>query len=86
MKPMLMKVSGTGRLTLPAEVRRALGLQCPGQMVLRVEDGQLRLLTTRQVHEEVRALARPYRPVGELASEQLIRERRGEAPREGEGS
>jgi AbrB family looped-hinge helix DNA binding protein len=82
MKSLTVKVSPTGRMHLPAEVRRALGIKGPGQVVLTLEDGAVRLRTMAQTLERIRSLARPYRPKGRLASEQLIMERRAEAERE----
>jgi AbrB family looped-hinge helix DNA binding protein len=84
MKSIAVKVSGSGRLSLPAEVRRSLGLQGPGHLVLTISDGEVRLSTMTQALERVRALARPYAPKDRLASEELIAERREEARREEE--
>jgi AbrB family looped-hinge helix DNA binding protein len=82
MKSVAVKVSDAGRLTLPAEVRRTLGLKGPGHVVLTLEDGVVRLSTMRQEIERVRELARPYKPKGRLASEELIAERRAAARKE----
>ncbi len=82
MKPVAVKVSDAGRLTLPIEVRRALGLKGAGHVVLRLEDGEVRLSTMRQELEHIRALARPYAPKDRLASEELIAERRAAARKE----
>ena len=81
-EPVAVKVSASGRMNLPSEVRKALGLKGPGHVVLRVDDGVLTLRTVAQALEEVRALARPYAPKDRLASEELIAERRAEARRE----
>lgn len=76
---MAVKVSASGRMNLPLEVREALGLKAPGHVVITMEDDQVRLRTMAQALEQVRALARPYAPKGRLASEELIAERRAEA-------
>ena len=86
MKSVTVNVSPTGRLHLPAGVRRALGLTRPGQVVITVDDGEVRLSSAAQALERARALARPYAPKGgRLASEELIAERRAEARREEDG-
>jgi AbrB family looped-hinge helix DNA binding protein len=82
MKSVTVQVSKTGRMHLPAEVRRALGLQGPTQIVLTIDDAAVRLRTRAQTLEHIRSLARPYKPKGRLASEELILERRAEARRE----
>ena len=84
MRSIAVKVSEAGRLNLPAEVRRALGLPRGGHVVLTLENGEVRLSSMAQALERVRALARPYAPKGRLASEELIAERREEARREDE--
>jgi AbrB family looped-hinge helix DNA binding protein len=82
MKPVSVKVSASGRLHLPAEVRKALGLKGPDHVVITVADGQATLTTMAENLARIRALARPYAPQGRLASEELIAERREEAGRE----
>ena len=82
MKSLAVKVSGNGRLNLPAEVRRALGLKGPGHVILTLDDGEVRLSTMSQELERVRALARPYAPKDRLASEELIAARRAAARKE----
>ncbi len=79
MKSVAVKVSASGRVNLPSEVRKALGLKGPGQVVITMEDDEVRLKTMAQALEHVRALARPYAPKDHLASEELIAERRAEA-------
>lgn len=51
-------VSETGRLSLPAELRRAVGLERGGPVRIEVIDGTIRIRTMKQVKERIRALAR----------------------------
>jgi AbrB family looped-hinge helix DNA binding protein len=81
-KSVSVKVSPSGRMNLPSEVRRALGLKGPGHVVITMDDGGVTLRTMAQALEQVRALARPYAPKEGLASEALIAERREEATRD----
>jgi len=85
MKSVMVQVSQTGRMHLPAEVRRALGMKGPSQVVLTIDEDAVRLRTPAQTLEHIRRLARPYRPKGRLASDELILERRAEARREEQG-
>jgi bifunctional DNA-binding transcriptional regulator/antitoxin component of YhaV-PrlF toxin-antitoxin module len=82
MKSVAVKISASGRLHLPAEVRKALGLKGPGHVVITVADGQATLTTVAENLARIRALARPYAPKGRLVSKKLIAERREEARRE----
>ncbi len=51
-------VSETGRLSLPAELRRAVGLERGGPVRIEVIDGAIRIRTMKEVKEHIRALAR----------------------------
>lgn len=82
MKSLTVKISKTGRMHLPAEVRRSLGLKGEGHVVLTVDDGEVRMRSMAETLRHIRELARPYAPKGRLASEELIAERREEARRE----
>jgi AbrB family looped-hinge helix DNA binding protein len=82
MRSVTVKVSETGRLNLPADIRRTLGLKGPAHVVLTVEDGEVRMRTMAQTLQRIRDLARPFAPKRGLASEHLIAERREEARRE----
>ena len=53
-----MRVSPTGRLSLPVEVRREVGLENGGLVRIDVIDGAIRIRTMDAVRDKVRALAR----------------------------
>ena len=52
------RVSESGRLSLPAELRRAVGLEKGGLVRIEVIDGTLRIKTMKDVKDKVRARAR----------------------------
>ena len=74
-------VPKTGRMHLPAEVRRALGMEGPTQVVLTIDDDAVRLRSLAQALTISAALARPNKPKGRLAFEELIVGRRAETGR-----
>ena len=51
-------VSETGRLSLPAEFRRAVGLERGGPVRIEIVDGAIRIRTMQAVKDRIRALAR----------------------------
>ena len=70
------KVTEGGRVVIPADLRRQLGLQTGDEVVLDVTDGELRIRSLPQAIERAQSLVRRY--VGEDTSlaDELIGERR----------
>ena len=77
------KIGQGGQLVIPAEYRRALGIEVGDTVVLRLEDGELRVFSIERAIRRVQDAVRRYRRDDEpLWSEQLIAERCAEAARE----
>jgi len=70
-----------GRLVIPAAYRKALGLKPGDEVLLVLEDGEIRVVSTRQAIARAQTLLRRYVPEGRSLSEELIQERREEAAR-----
>jgi len=70
-----------GRLVIPAAYRKALGLKPGDEVLLVLEDGEIRVVSTRQAIARAQTLLRRYIPKGRSLSEELIKERREEAIR-----
>jgi AbrB family looped-hinge helix DNA binding protein len=73
-------IDKSGRLIVPAALRRQLGIRPGDRLHLRVVDGELRISTWQQAVDRVQKSLAEYRPGDqeELTSEILIRERREE--------
>ncbi|MDP3880313.1 MAG: AbrB/MazE/SpoVT family DNA-binding domain-containing protein [Dehalococcoidales bacterium] len=78
---MKTKIREGGRLVIPAEYRKALGLKPGDSVLLSLEDGEIRVVSTRQAVARAQTLLRQYIPKGRSLSEELIKERRDEAAR-----
>ena len=74
-------VSG-GRVQVPADMRRALGVSDGDLIVMRVVDGELRVRPARDVLDVIQARLRRYIPESVVLSEELITDRREAADRE----
>ena len=74
------RIDKSGRLIVPAALRRQLGFRPGDRLHLRVVDGELRVSTWQQAVDRVQQSLAEYRPGDqeELTSEVLIRERREE--------
>lgn len=74
-------VSG-GRLQVPADIRRELGLKDGDAVTMEVVDGKLQVRPYRAVIAEIQARMRKYLKPGVSLVDELIAERRAEAERE----
>jgi AbrB family looped-hinge helix DNA binding protein len=73
------RLNENSRLVIPASIRRALDLQPEAEVILRVEDGELRMTTPQRRAERARQLFKKYVGEGVSLSEELIADRRKEA-------
>lgn len=77
-------VLGTGgRINIPAEHRRTLGLSDGEEVLVGIEDGTIRIQTRDAAIERAQKMVRERFGEGRSLSEELIRERREEARVEG---
>jgi AbrB family looped-hinge helix DNA binding protein len=77
-----MRIAENGRLVIPASFRRALGIEAGDEVILRLENDELHIISQRQRLAKARALVRRYVPAGTSLVDELIQERREAAKRE----
>jgi len=75
------KVNVNNRLVIPAEVRKQLGIKAGDEVLMRMEEGELRVYTTAIWLAKMRAALRSEAK-GTSIVDELISERRAEAARE----
>lgn len=77
------KIVSGGRLQLPADFRREMGIADGDVVVMEVKDGALVVTPYLEVIKRVQERLRKYAPTdGTLVSDELIADRRAEAARE----
>lgn len=76
------RINPNGRVVIPASYRKALGIKVGDEVILRMEDDELRITTMKRKIERAQRIARKYVKPGVLLSDELIAERREEAKRE----
>jgi len=77
-----LRVNENGRVVIPASFRKALGISVGDEVVLRIEDDELRITTLKRRLERAQRLVRQHvKPSTSLADE-LIAERREAARNE----
>lgn len=77
-----VRIAPGGRVVVPAEFRKALGLAVGDDVVIELKDGELHLHSLDAAIRRVQELVRRYVPEGVSLAHELIRERREEAARE----
>jgi antitoxin PrlF len=84
MQSKTVTMSSGGRLVIPVEMRRKLGLEEGVPVVLRVENASLTVQTKSTAMTRAKALVAKYVPAGVSLADELIADRRKEAAREDE--
>jgi AbrB family looped-hinge helix DNA binding protein len=77
-----LRVNENGRVVIPASFRKALGINPGDEIVLRIEDNELRITTLKHRVERAQRRIRRYVKPGRSLAEELIAERREAVKRE----
>jgi AbrB family looped-hinge helix DNA binding protein len=77
-----MRVNENGRVVIPASFRKALGINIGDEVVLRIENDELRITTLRRRLARAQSLVRKHVKQGDSLADELIAERREAARRE----
>ena len=72
------KLAEGGRIVIPVEYRQALGLRIGDEVILRLEDGEVRIFTPQQAIKRAQELVRPYVRQERSLSDELLDERKME--------
>jgi AbrB family looped-hinge helix DNA binding protein len=76
------RVNENGRIVIPASFRKALGINIGDEVVLRMEDDELRITTLKRRVERAQRLVRKHVKRGTSLVAELIAERREAARNE----
>jgi len=77
-----LRINENGRVVIPAAFRKELGIKPGDEVILRLDDGELRITTMRRRIERAQRRARKYIKPGVSLVDELIAERREQAKRE----
>jgi AbrB family looped-hinge helix DNA binding protein len=77
-----MRLNENGRVVIPAIFRTALGIEPGDELVMQLDDKELRISTMKHRIERAQNRVRKYVKPGTLLSKELIAERREAAKRE----
>jgi AbrB family looped-hinge helix DNA binding protein len=82
METFKIKVEQSGRILIPAQVRRKLHIQEGSEVIVRLDDSGFHVMSREQALNRIQQDLRKYIPEGRMLSEELLAERRQEAARE----
>ncbi len=77
-----MKMSEGGRVVVPAEIRKALGLKEGDTVLWELDEHGAKLTSRRERLRQAQALIRQYIPEGVSLADELIAQRRAETERD----
>jgi AbrB family looped-hinge helix DNA binding protein len=78
MSSLITQVSAGGRIVIPAEIRREMGINSGDEVILSYHDGELHISTRKQRLQQAKAIVKACASDVSLA-EQLLEERRAES-------
>ncbi len=76
MKVVRTKIGENGEIVIPAEYLQVLGLESEDTVILRLEDGEIRVFTPEWAIRKAQELVSFYLPEERSLSDELIEERR----------
>lgn len=76
------KVTQGGRIVIPADMRRRLGIEIGEDVSIALDGESLRILTQKESIKRAQALVRKFVPKGVSLVDELIADRRREASNE----
>lgn len=82
--PVKAVIGEGGRLIIPAEMRRAMGIKPGDTISLRLEEGALKVVSAKQALDTIRKLAKSLKKPGESIVDEFISDRRKEEQRANE--
>ena len=77
-----VRIEKSGRVLIPAVIRRRLNLEEGNEVLLRIDGTGIQMGTRQQALDRIQKRLRQYIPENRVLSEELIEERRAEADRE----
>ena len=77
-----LRVSQNGRVVIPASFRKALGIEVGDEVLLSLQNDELRITTQQARIRRAQQRARQYLKPGESVVDELLAERREAAKRE----
>ena len=74
-----VKIGQGGRVLVPAEMRKALGMKVGDEFLMKVENQELKIFNLQHAVNEAQNLMAQYNPQKKCLSAEVIQDRRDEA-------
>jgi AbrB family looped-hinge helix DNA binding protein len=82
MEQIRVRMNENGRIVIPSNVRKALGIRPGDEVILELDEHEVHLTTLRQRIAKAQEMVRKHVPPGVSLVDELIAERQEEAKRE----
>ena len=82
MATVVTKLGKGGRVVIPADYRKMLGIKPGDEIIVSFKDGEIKITTVKEGVRRAQEIVRRYVPEGRMLSDELIQERREEGARE----
>jgi AbrB family looped-hinge helix DNA binding protein len=79
MSSIMSQVSAGGRIVIPADIRRKMGIHSGDQVILSYHDGELHIATKKQRLQQAKAIVKACAEGGHSLAKELLEDRRKEA-------
>ena len=79
MQAIKTKVSEGGRVVIPSEYRKQLGIEIGSEVTIQIVDGEMRIFTLEQAVKRAQTLVQRYVAAGRSLGDELIAERHQES-------
>ncbi|WP_449245256.1 AbrB/MazE/SpoVT family DNA-binding domain-containing protein [Desulfobacca acetoxidans] len=79
MEPVRTTLGKNGAVGIPAQYRKILGLKTGDEVVLLLQEGEIRIVPRLQAVQQAQANVRRFIPEGRSLADELIQDRRAEA-------
>ncbi|MEQ1635199.1 MAG: AbrB/MazE/SpoVT family DNA-binding domain-containing protein [Methylococcales bacterium] len=78
MTSLIAQISTDGRIVIPVEIRRKMGIHSGDQLILSYHEGELHIATRKQRLQQAQALVNAYVDNAVSLADELIMERRAD--------
>ena len=78
MEPLRTNIKKNGAVAIPAKYLKILGLKTGDEVMLLIQEGEIRIVSRLQAVQQAQTIIRRFIPEGRILADELIQDRRAE--------